>query len=356
VTEDIDWYLDNVIVPELRTREGRSARLRRLWRSALDAAAADPLTRCAVAIASRQGLVLTRADALGTGLTTADIRRLVRRATWTAPRRDVLCVVPSVAADQHGPHGNRPEVKASAVALVRPGHTVSNESAAAMHGLPLLSDPARPRLTVGVGNGGGQSGALIHAAGLWPEEVDSWFGAPVTTPARTVVDVARNSGMKVGLVVADAALADNLVTRADLVAAVERATHWPGITVARRAVELASPLAESPLESLARLLIIDGGLPVPGLQKWIKTYRGWYRVDGLWADRAVVLEADGMKKYRGDDDALPNEKVRQEAIERAGYRVVRVTWDDVMNQPQLTTFRIADALRAGGPRLQRRAS
>ena len=241
-------------------------------------------------------------------------------------------------------------MRASAVALVRPGHTISHESAAAIYGLPLLRDPSRPRLTVGVGNGGGQRDALIHAAGLWPEEIQPWFGAPVTTPARTVVDVARNCGMKAGLVAADAALADNLASAGDLAAAVERATHWPGITVARRAVELASPDAESPLESLSRLLIIEAGLPVPGLQKWIKTYRGWYRVDGLWPDRAVILEADGMKKYRDDEDAMPEEKLRQEALERAGYRVVRVTWDDVMNHPELTVFRIADALRQGGRR------
>jgi hypothetical protein len=349
VIDDIDWYLDDVVVPGRTTREGRAARWRRLWREAVDAAAAPSLTRLAVALAREKGLVLTRADALSAGLTPADIRRLVRRGTWTAPRRNVLCVVPSAAdAFPDVPHGNGPEARASAVALVRPGHTISHENAAAIHGLPLLSDPSRPRLTVGVGNGGGQTDALIHAAGLWPEEIETWFGAPVTTPARTVVDVARNCGIKAGLVMADAALADNLASAGDLGAAVERATHWPGIRAARRAVELASPFAESPLESLSRLLIIDAGLPVPGLQKWIKTHRGWYRVDGLWPDRAVILEVDGLKKYRDDDGALAEEKLRQEALERAGYRVVRVTWDDVVHHPELTVFRIADALRQGG--------
>ena len=73
----------------------------------------------------------------------------------------------------------------------------------------------------------------------------------------------------------------------------------------------------------------------------------------MWAARAVVLEADGLKKYRDGDDALTKEKLRQEAVERAGYRVVRVTWDDVMNKRKYTVFRIADALRQGGPRCSR---
>jgi very-short-patch-repair endonuclease len=70
-------------------------------------------------------------------------------------------------------------------------------------------------------------------------------------------------------------------------------------------------------------------------------------VDALWPDRRVVLECDGLVKY-SDADALANEKKRQEALERAGYRVVRVTWDDVVNNPVETVARVLEALRHGG--------
>lgn len=281
-------------------------------------------------------------------MTRAEIRRLVRRGEWTAPRRGVLCVV-AAPADLRDPrpHGRSPEIEATALALVRPESVISEDSAAALWGLPLLRRPARPSITMRGSDGGGQPAANAHAAALVESEIGRWLGVWLTRPARTVVDVARNFGVRAGLVAADAALHEGLTTRRALELEVRRETGWPGVRAARRVVELADPRAESPLESLTRLLAIDHGLPTPQLQVWIDTDRGAYRVDALWADRRVVLEADGMIKY-GTSGELAREKLRQEALERAGYRVVRVLWDDVWRSPERTAARIRDALRLGG--------
>lgn len=289
--------------------------------------------------------MLTHDQARSTGLTRADIRRAVRRGEWTAPRRNALCVLPAIGGDGQ-PLGTSMQIRAAAAALVHPGMTVSHESAAAMYGLPLLRQPARPRLTT-TGNGGGERDTLMHSARMSDDERALWFGVFVTAIARTVIDIARNAGVRAGLVAADAALNEQLVTTDELGAAVDRAVRWPGVRRARRVVDLASPLAESPLESLTRLLILDAGLPTPHLQVWVRTARGRYRVDGLWPDRGVVLEADGLLKYAAASD-LHEEKLRQEDLERAGYRVVRVTWEDVWNQPARTVDRIAAALQRGG--------
>lgn len=338
-------------------REPRYAQWARRWCEAADRAAQDPLLRDLVDLAGTQGFVLTTQQALSGGLQSADLRRLVRRRNWTAPRRAVRCVLPapsSTAKAVDEPHGERPEVAAAAVALQRPDHYVSHESAAAMYGLPLLTLPKRPRLTVTAMNGGGQAEALVHAARVLPEEVTVWFGVAVLTPARTVVDIARNAGLRSGLVATDAALSDGLITFAELDDAVARARNWPGVRTARRLLTLGCDKIESPLESLSRLLISDADLPLAEPQAWVTTDRGPFRVDGLWPDRAVVLEADGLLKYRvvdpDEDDPLALEKLRQEAIERAGYRIVRVSWDDVTRRRSYTIFRIKDALRSGGRR------
>lgn len=297
------------------------------------------------ALASRHGFVITHDQARSIGLTRAEIRRLVRRGEWTVPRRNALCVLP--ATDDAGrPLGTSPQIQAAAAALVRHEMTVSHESAGAMYGLPLLIHPSRPRLTT-TGNGGGERDILVHSAGLSDDERAHWFGVPVTVVARTVIDIARNAGVGAGLVAADAALSEELVTADELGAAVDRAAGWPGVRRARRVVELMSPLAESPLESLTRLLIVDAGLPPPHLQVWVHAARRRYRADGLWPDRGVVLEADGLLKYASPSD-LREEKLRQEDLERAGYRVVRVTWEDVTSHPARTVDRIATALRLGG--------
>lgn len=320
----------------------------RLW---IDAAHDLRRQSPAHGLACEQGFVLTHDQAHMFGVSDPQVRRLVRRGEWTAPRRGVLSVL-AAPSEKHQirPHGQSPEVAAAALALVRPEIVVSTESAIAMWELPLLFNPGRPCGTMRYGNGGGQADANAHAAALDESEIDCWFGVDVTVPSRSIVDLARNHGVRAGLVAADAALHDGITTEGALQRAVRRAQGWPGVRAARRAIELADARAESPFESLTRLLVIDHGLPVPELQVWVETDQGMVRVDGIWRDRNVVLEVDGLLKYRSTD-ALLDEKLRQEALERAGYRVVRVMWRD-LRTPERTAERIRLALRLGGhPRL-----
>ncbi|MGH8860210.1 MAG: endonuclease domain-containing protein, partial [Jatrophihabitantaceae bacterium] len=98
---------------------------------------------------------------------------------------------------------------------------------------------------------------------------------------------------------------------------------------ARDVLALATPFAESPLESLVRLALHDAGFPRPVLQAQIADYR----VDFLWPEQRLILEADRREKYTGDE--LWREKRREQRLRRLGYRIARVTWSDVRhNWPQ----------------------
>ena len=97
------------------------------------------------------------------------------------------------------------------------------------------------------------------------------------------------------------------------------------------------------LESLTRLCLVSGGLPTPELQAWVDTAFRRYRVDMLYRRERVVIEVDGLVKYRAAG-ALADEKRRQEYLERAGYRVVRVLWEDVINAPWTVIARVRAAL------------
>jgi hypothetical protein len=140
--------------------------------------------------------------------------------------------------------------------------------------------------------------------------------------ARTVVDQARVS-RRDGIIAADAALHESLATAAALRAELARAAGWPGVRQAREIVALADGDAESPLESLVRLALHDDGFPPPKLQRWI----AGYRVDFLWPEYRLILEADGRVKYTGDEGWL--EKKRQLALHRTDHVVERVVWEDV---------------------------
>lgn len=303
-------------------------------------------------LACGQGFVLTHPQARAVGLTTADVRRLVARKEWTAPRRGVLCVLPPAHEPyQDSPHGLRPEIMASAVALPRPDTVISHECAALARGLDVLRMPDLATLTTRWRmNATARHDLVVRAAGIEDDDIEQWFGARITGCARTVVDLARQ-GIAHGLVAADSALYNELLTLADIEAALERATRWHGVVGARRLLELASPLSESPLESCVRLFMANRNIPLPRQQAWIETDRGWYRVDGCWDDERVIIEADGLVKYRWDPNRDPEqdpfieEKLRQEALERAGFWVVRVLWADLRQNPDRTEFRIRSALR-----------
>lgn len=186
----------------------------------------------------------------------------------------------------------------------------------------------------------------ILPADLPEQDVTRWYGVPVTAVARTLVDVGR-ADRRQALVAADAALADGLVTRAAIGECLERCAGWPGIVSARRVLALADPRSESPLETLTRLCFHDGGLPPPQPQVVVRHGDWWCRVDFYWPGRGVICEADGKLKYR-QGEAVWAEKLRQERLERLGFRVVRVSWEDVVKHSRPTLDRVRWALAAGG--------
>lgn len=123
---------------------------------------------------------------------------------------------------------------------------------------------------------------------------------------------------------------------------------------ARRRVEqlldFASPLSESPGESLARARFRQLGFEQPQLQVSISIDGATYRVDFLWETAGVVAEFDGWKKYdQGFTAAMQQEKAREDAIRSTGLLIVRFYWEDLM-QPGCT--RLVQLLtRARVPRI-----
>jgi very-short-patch-repair endonuclease len=290
-------------------------------------------------VALRQGFVVTVAQLRAAGVSRAQSRSLVRSQIWSAPRRGTLAIVP-VGGDARVAAA----LRASAAALTRRDTVISLESAAVLHGLPTRAVPADCMLTIAPGAPDRCHSARLYRAGLASTEVTNWYGAALTTVARTVVDLARRDH-GAGLMAADAALREGLTTSTELRSIAVECAGWVGNTAARWVVEHADPLAESPLESLARACLLGGGVPSPQLQAVIRDAGGWSaRVDMLWPEQRVIVEVDGRVKYRDDGRSLWREKRRQERLERLGYRVVRILWSDLEREPEVTISRVLAAL------------
>jgi Protein of unknown function (DUF559) len=173
----------------------------------------------------------------------------------------------------------------------------------------------------------------------------------VTTVARTVLDLARSLEFQEGVVAADSALHRKLVTKAELESVRARCSGWPGATRAAEVVAFADALSESVLESLARVVFRDCGLPPPELQIWAGGAEVVGRVDFLWRRYRTVAEVDGRMKYANSVRAV-RQLERDRQLRDAGYEVVHFTWNDITQNPGYVNATIRKAFRRGvQPRL-----
>ncbi len=292
------------------------------------------------------------------GLSARRLRGLVRSGDLVRIRhgayatREILAEAGTDSALRHA-------LEVAAARGTRNGKGVaSHQSAAIMWRLSLLNKVAdgTVALTVTPGTRTGSyssAGIVSHVAELPQDHVTKLYGLPVTTGARTVIDIARAARFAEGVVVADSALYERHASKTDLRRVLACCEGWPGVVRARRVVDFASSLAESPLESCARVEFRQQGLPLPELQVPIVGQGGHFiaRVDFCWRRYWTIAEADGLLKYQGRDDAIEELK-RDRLLREAGYDVVHFTWKELFGEPARVAMRIRAAfgrsMRAGG--------
>lgn len=230
---------------------------------------------------------MTAAKLEAAGLSEARVRRLVRQGVLLRVGRGVYVRAALVGQMATDPVGEQVLRTASALAVAKPGAAVaSHHSAATIHGLDQLGrQPPGPTVThrPGAGSGTRRSGVRVHIAALPAGHVTVRSGVRVTSVARTVVDLARTSSFRAGVVVADSALRGRLVSKDELRAVVADCARWPGIRQASLVVEFSDGLSESALESISRVAFRDHGIPAPELQVPVGGDNGVVgRADFLW--------------------------------------------------------------------------
>jgi hypothetical protein len=159
-------------------------------------------------------------------------------------------------------------------------------------------------------------------------------GRLATAPGWTAVEVARTLRRPRALATLDAALHAGACTVADLDAAVREQKGRRGIIRVRELLAYADGRAESPMESEARLVFIDGGLPAPELQYEIVDRCGdLWRVDFAWLDAMVVAEYESME-WHASPEALRHDRTKTGRLQECDWTVVPIVVDDVRQHPR----------------------
>ncbi len=290
---------------------------------------------------------MTASELLAAGLTKEDVRSMVRHGVLTSVRRGVY-------ADKHQAAAiSNQRILAVAAALALTDRCVaSHQDAAVIHGLDLLARPPGRVISVSrnpqLGPNAHKAGhppIHVHAVPLPRSHLTMKYRILVTTVARTVIDVARTTPFRDGVVTADSALRRNKTTKQDLRDVAARMARWPGIARARDVIAFADHRAESPLESIARVAFRDGGLPEPKLQYWIDG--GGYligRADFCWPEHMTIAEADGAVKYA--DPARARQQLQRDTdLRDAGYQVTHFTWQEIDRVPAVVIGRICASFK-----------
>lgn len=171
------------------------------------------------------------------------------------------------------------------------------------------------------------------------------YGVQATAPVRAAFDTGRRAAdLRSAVVALDMALASGVLTRARLAEYSAERTGWPGVTLVRRALELADPRSMSPKETTLRLIwLLDMQLPRPKSNWPVADDSGRYigRPDLLCEELAVVGEFDGA--HHRSRDRQRDDLRRDDLFRAVGLEPFRIVGADLYDLP-LVVARIRAAI------------
>jgi len=183
---------------------------------------------------------------------------------------------------------------------------------------------------------------VVHLADLPPRDRWALDGIPVTSLARTLLDLAA---MLSPLQLERALERAEELGRFDLVALEDvlgRAGHHPGVTKLRRALAIYRENLEDPaferskLERRFRRLLKRAGLPAPSMNFNVLGYE----LDAYWEPERFAVELDVYETH-GSHAAFERDRLRQEDLKLKGVEMIRVTGPRLDREPEAIVGRVA---------------
>lgn len=262
-------------------------------------------------VAAHEHGVLATGELLACGLTRQGIHRRVRSGHLHPLHRGVYAIG-HLAVSKHGRW-------VAAVKACGPGAALSHQSAAGFWDLLTRYDgpihvtvpiARHPRPTRGI--------AVHRSRTLGDRDVVRRDGILVTIPIRTLRDLKR------------------VLPREQWEAAVDRA-RGKGFSVADLIEEAPT---RSALERSFLRLCRRHRIPAPRVNEWV----GAFMVDFLWPQHRLIVEVDGYEFHR-DRKSFESDRTRDAELTAHGYRVIRFTYRQVIEEPAQVAARVRALLR-----------
>ena len=216
---------------------------------------------------------------------------------------------------------------------------LSHRSAAALW--ELRANSTRTEITVRRGRGP-IAGVQTHSSrGLGAADVTSRDGIPITSVARTLLDLGAVVKMPELLNAIDRSERLGLFDLTAVVDVLDRANGRKGARALRRAVADYRPSTQkSELERRFRELIETApDITTPFFNAAVHGEQGTHEVDAFWPEERLAVQVDGFEFHRTRRDR-ERDAASDADLELAGSRVLRLTWDDVTVHGERTLRRL----------------
>ena len=244
---------------------------------------------------------------------------------WRAAKRWLHRVHRGVYAVGHRRLGERGVLWAAVLACGGPGEAaLSHWAAAALWDLaPLRGGPVDVTT-----RGGNRSTSKLRVHHGDMSEVTVKEGLPVTTPMRTLRDLARTTTPQ---------RLERLVARAEHLRILTNLSltdcRKPGGRRLQTVIDRRAPgdpeVTRSELEERFLELVAGAGLERPRVNATVEGLE----VDFLWPGQRVIVETDGAATHL-TPTAFEHDRRRDQRLTAAGYTVLRFTWRQVVEEPR----------------------
>lgn len=292
-------------------------------------------------LAGTQAGYITTQQALACGMSPDAINRRARSKRWNRAKLG-LYLIPGFAPSWRG-------LLSAATAALKA--VVSHESAAEIHNLPWV-ERRKAVVTVPTRTTNRFPDVIVHqSTDLSADQIVVIDGLPVTNAVRTVIDLAATRRPHIVGRLVDHLVVTKMATIDEIEDSVRDLSRRgkPGMKTMKVVLDPRigeNFLGDSHLELLGLRFFEQWGFPRPECQyplPWRSFCRG--RVDFAFPTIKLIIELDG-RRWHSTLDSFEDDRLRDNNAQLAGWRVLRITYRMLMEQPETVRRMIEAAMAA----------
>jgi very-short-patch-repair endonuclease len=285
--------------------------------------------RVIIAIASGQHAVVSLEQLVAASVTRDQVRQRVEQGWLRREHRGVYLVGPL-----ESPHS-----RAMAAVLAYGGRALlSHYPAAVLWG--LRPAPAHTMHVTVSGRGVRSRDAIqAHSVHLHPHDATRKHGIPVTSPARTLLDLAATTPARDLDRAVNEARVHRLASDLSLNEQFSRYPRHRGTQALKDAIRIEPALTRSEAERRALELIRAARLPTPQTNVQLRGYE----VDFLWRAQRLVVEIDGYA-FHSSRRSFERDRRKDRELAAAGYLILRITWRELTDERDAVVATLSAAL------------